>query len=211
VRLIISQKPARTIFRWTRRLLFTVATISLAYAALAIADVRIFQYVANRRLDARLADRSFADLGLSSVASPDLTVPSLPSNGLLGRIEIPRLGLSVIVMEGTSATTLRRAVGHISGTALPGRAGNVGLSGHRDTHFRPLKDIRNDDLITLTTLAGVFRYRVVSTSVVDPSRVDVLRAGQDEVLTLVTCHPFYFVGAAPDRFVVTAKRISDPS
>ena len=126
--------------------------------------------------------------------------------GLIGRIEIPRLGISVIVVEGTAARTLRRSVGHIGGTALPGEPGNVGISGHRDTFFRPLRNIRQGDLVALTTLTGEYRYRVVSTKVVRPEDVAVLDPGSDESLTLVTCYPFYYVGPAPSRFIVRAAR-----
>jgi sortase A len=129
------------------------------------------------------------------------------SGGLIGRMEIPRLGLSVVVIEGTSETTLRRAAGHIAGTALPGQPGNVGISGHRDTFFRPLRNIRRDDIITLTTLLGEYRYRVISTRIVPPTNVAVLDPDGTELLTLVTCYPFYFVGPAPSRFIVRAERV----
>jgi sortase A len=127
------------------------------------------------------------------------------AGGLIGRIEIARLGFSAIVVEGTSAKTLRRAIGHIDGTALPGQSGNIGLSGHRDTFFRPLRNTRLNDKITVTTLLGQYRYRVLSTTVVRPSDIAVLEPTGNEILTLVTCYPFYFVGPAPSRFVVRAE------
>ena len=117
-----------------------------------------------------------------------------------------RLGLSVIVLEGTSAATLRRAAGHITGTAVPGEPGNVGISGHRDTFFYPLRDVRTADVVTVTTRAGAFRYRVVSVTVVQPDDTGVLDADQKQVLTLVTCYPFTFIGSAPERFIVRAER-----
>jgi sortase A len=122
-------------------------------------------------------------------------------------MEIPRLNLSVVVFEGTTSKTLRRAAGHITGTALPGQPGNVGVAGHRDTFFRPLRNIQPNDIITLTTLRGAYRYRVVSTKIVRPDNVAVLDPDGTEVLTLVTCYPFYFVGPAPDRFIVRAERV----
>ena len=131
-----------------------------------------------------------------------------PTSGLIGRIEIARLGLSVMVIEGDDGKTLRRAAGHVPGTALPGQHGNVGITAHRDTFFRPLRNIQMDDVITLTTLQGIYHYRVVSTKVVSPGDVEVLNSTGGEVLTLVTCHPFYFVGAAPNRFVVRAERVT---
>jgi sortase A len=123
-------------------------------------------------------------------------------------MEIPRLGLSVVVVEGVGRTTLRRGVGHIPGTALPGEDGNVGLSGHRDTFFRPLKDLRIKDEIQISTLKGDFSYEVESLRVVEPSDVGVLEPARENVLTLVTCYPFFYIGAAPKRFVVRARQMS---
>lgn len=125
---------------------------------------------------------------------------------VLGRIEISTIGLSAIILEGTDARTLRRAVGHIPGTPLPGQQGNVAITGHRDTFFRPLLNIRKDDEIRLTTLSGSYRYLVDSIKVVDPEDMQVLDKSDDAILTLVTCYPFYFVGPAPNRFVVRAHR-----
>jgi len=90
---------------------------------------------------------------------------------------------------------------------MPGQPGNVGIAAHRDTFFRPLRNIQRDDVITLTTLSGEYRYRVVSTQVVSPSNVAVLNSDGNQILTLVTCYPFYFVGAAPSRFIVRAERV----
>jgi sortase A len=114
----------------------------------------------------------------------------------------------VVVVEGVDKTTLRRAVGHIPGTALPGEAGNVGLAGHRDTFFRLLKDVKIKDEIQISTLKGNFKYEVVSLRIVDPDNVGVLAPSGENVLTLVTCYPFYFVGPAPKRWIVRAKQMS---
>lgn len=122
------------------------------------------------------------------------------------RVEVKRLGLSVIVMEGTAAATLRRAAGHIRGTAMPGEPGNVGISGHRDTFFYPLRNVRASDVVTVTTREGEFRYRVVSVTVVQPDDTGVLAGDETQVLTLVTCYPFAFIGSAPERFIVRAER-----
>jgi len=98
-----------------------------------------------------------------------------------------------------------RASGRTSIAA--GRAGNIGISAHRDTFFRPLRNIRQNDMITLTTLTGEFHYRVVSTRVVHPNNLAVLDQNEKEILTLVNCYPFYFVGSAPERFIVRAERV----
>jgi sortase A len=128
------------------------------------------------------------------------------NGGAIGRIEIARLGVSSIILEGSDETTLRRGIGHISGTALPGQPGNVGLAGHRDTFFRALRNVRRDDAIVLRTPRGDYRYHVVWTRTVSPSAIEVLHPTPEASVTLVTCYPFYFVGAAPERFIVRAVK-----
>jgi sortase A len=125
---------------------------------------------------------------------------------LLGKLEIPRLNLSVMVMEGVAEKTLRLGGGHIPGTAYPGTPGNSGFAAHRDTFFRPLRNVRKDDLIHFTTHSQTLTYRVASTAVVSPTDTGVLHPTTGETITLVTCFPFYYVGPAPKRFVVHAVR-----
>lgn len=125
----------------------------------------------------------------------------------LGRLEIPAADVSVMVLEGTDDTTLDRAVGRIAGTARIGENGNLGIAGHRDGFFRGLRHVDAGDEITLTTLDGVARYRIEKTLVVAPSQVDVLAKTDEPTLTLVTCYPFYYVGDAPERFIVQARRV----
>jgi sortase A len=144
-------------------------------------------------------------------AAPDETptVERPAQRSVIGRLEIPRLQLAVMVREGADEGTLSRAVGHIPGTALPGSVGNVGLAGHRDTFFRPLRNIRADDMIELETTGGTYRYIVKSTRIVTPRDVSVLEASGGETLTLVTCYPFYYVGSAPKRFIVHAALMQE--
>jgi sortase A len=127
---------------------------------------------------------------------------------LLGRLEIPRLHMKVMVREGADESTLQRAVGHIPGTALPGDIGNVALAGHRDTFFRELRNIRKEDTIDLKTQDATYRYLVQSTKIVGPRDVGVLATSGGETLTLVTCYPFYYVGSAPKRFIVRATQVA---
>jgi sortase A len=175
-----------------------------------LADAWIFQVRQSRELDERLRNVSATSLETTRQSEPVIapeTIPMVSDDGLVGRLEITRLGLSTIVVEGVGKTDLGRAVGHIPGTAFPGQGGNVGIAGHRDTHFRPLKGVHVNDLIVLTTATGEYRYKVVSSEVVSPDAIEVLDPTPDEVLTLVTCYPFYFVGPAPSRFIVRAQRI----
>jgi sortase A len=137
--------------------------------------------------------------------------PAIADNGVVGRIRIPRLRLTAMVRQGTGARTLDVAVGHIPGTALPGDKGNVAVAGHRDTFFRGLRNIRQGDLIDFETLRGSYVYRVESTEIVKPQDVSVLNAGAWPELTLVTCYPFYYIGSAPDRFIVKARQLGGQS
>jgi len=131
---------------------------------------------------------------------------TLLEGDLLGKLEIPRLRLSVMMMEGVAENTLRLGGGHIPGTAFPGAPGNSGFAAHRDTFFRQLRNVRKDDLIQFTTRSHTLYYRVASTAVVDPTDTRVLRPTSSETITLVTCFPFYYIGPAPKRFVVHAVR-----
>lgn len=133
---------------------------------------------------------------------------SPPTDALVGRLTIPRLRVSAIIREGVGESTLRVALGHIPNTALPGEAGSIGIAGHRDTLFRALRKIRSNDLIRLETLDRNYVYRVEDTAVVSPQDTQVLQAKHSPELTLVTCYPFYYVGSAPDRFIVKAHQVS---
>jgi sortase A len=201
--------PLRRILKWAQRGLFACAFLLLGYCAFALVDAWIFQTRQNAVLDRQLRERRAA----SETSQPQSSAvpsraPALAVDSLIGRIEIPRLLLSVVVVEGVDKTTLRRAVGHIPGTAMPGEAGNVGLAGHRDTFFRPLKDLKIKDQIQFSTLKGNFKYEVQSLRVVEPNNVGVLASSGENMLTMVTCYPFYYVGPAPKRWIVRAKQVS---
>ena len=197
MRLVLRIKPLTRILKWTERAMFACAALFLGYCGFAVVDAWSFQRSESIDLDRLLRDQRAVSHGVVSAAG----------GGLIGRIEIPRLLLSAVVVEGIGKTTLRRAVGHIPGTALPGQPGNVAISGHRDTFFRPLKDLKIKDEIQFSTLNGDFRYVVESVVVVDPNNVGVLAPSSENLLTLVTCYPFFYVGAAPKRFVVRARQM----
>jgi sortase A len=127
---------------------------------------------------------------------------------LVGRIDVPRLHISAMIAEGTSSRILRVAVGHIPGTALPGQAGNVALAAHRDTFFRHLGEFKSGDLIRVTVPGRQYLYSVKFTDVVRPNETWVVEPSTGQLLTLVTCYPFHYVGPAPERFVVRARRLA---
>ncbi len=126
----------------------------------------------------------------------------------MGRLEIPGIGLAVPVMADFDPASLRRGVGHIQGTALPGGLGTLGLAGHRDTFFRPLAHIAKGMDIRVTDASGTYHYRVDGTEIVTPDQVQVLDIRNEPKLTLITCYPFDFIGQAPKRFIVHANLVS---
>jgi sortase A len=191
-----ARKPA--LLRWTQRLLFITGILLLGYVAFTLLEARLYQVSAKRSLENEI---------LLEKERPQ-TQPKTPikKGDVLGRMDIPRLGMSVAVLQGTSSRVLRLGIGHIAGTPLPGEDGNVGIAGHRDTFFRGLKDIRKNDDIQLQTASGLSRYEVDWAKVVANDDQSVLAHSTESALTLVTCYPFYFVGPAPKRFVVRAHR-----
>lgn len=122
----------------------------------------------------------------------------------LAMLKIERLNLEAPVYLGTDRVTLDRGVGIIESTAYLGEVGNIGISGHRDGFFRPLKDIKLGDAIEILTPTGVQEFEVSDITIVDALEVSVLDSTDTTVLTLITCHPFYYQGYAPDRYIVRA-------
>jgi sortase A len=137
-----------------------------------------------------------------------LEIPApLIEGAAIGEIHIARLGLSEVIGQGESAAVLRRGVGHLADTAWLGERGNVVLAGHRDTVFRSLRDIQPGDRIDVLAAHALVHYEVQSTVVVSPATLSVLEPSEGNTLTLITCFPFGFIGAAPERFVVRAREI----
>jgi sortase A len=128
-------------------------------------------------------------------------------HALIGRLEIPRVNLSVMVVNGDDEATLQVAAGHLPDTPLPWELGNSAVAGHRDSFFRPLSKIKLHDTMTLTTPHGEFHYAVSSVRVVEPNDLSVLAQNGRSSLTLVTCYPFSYVGRAPRRFIVRADHV----
>jgi sortase A len=207
--LVFKKEALKRFLKWGQGVFFACAVVLLGYCAFALVDAWIFQRRESQELDRLLRDRRVASRGTPQPGPSTAPKGALAAvvDGLIGRIEIPRLLLSAVVVEGVDKITLRHAVGHIPGTALPGQAGNVGLAGHRDTFFRLLKDLKIKDEVQFSTLAGNFNYEVESLRVVEPDNVGVLAPSGHNVLTLVTCYPFYFVGPAPQRWIVRARQV----
>jgi sortase A len=157
----------------------------------------------------RTAAQRLAKESLNRATAVHQPAPAPPARrgDVIGELEIPRLRLSVMVFEGDDAGILGKGAGHIPGTALPSGNGNIGIAAHRDTYFRPLRGIHLNDALDLKTPAGTSQYAVTETEIVRPSDVGVLARAPGRDLTLVTCYPFFYVGSAPKRFIVHARKI----
>jgi sortase A len=181
---------------YVRMLLLIFAVIALSYSGWIYGYAFLHQRAENEAFDRARQSRT-------------LIPQHLPFEA---RLVIARLNLTAMVEEGVGENTLSSAAGHIPSTAFPGEAGNVGVAAHRDTLFRKLKDIRKNDRIELSTVNGDYAYQVTSTTIVRPTDISVLApTAGEKTLTLVTCYPFYFIGHAPQRFIVRARQIDDLS
>lgn len=207
--IVQSPRTASSIWRVAEILSLVLGVGCLAYVGV--------HYVDGMRARRAALDR-FAELRTLArrPETPELTLWSpqriaawqstltLPREEPLAVLHIPRIQLDVPVLKGTSDTTLDRGVGYIEGTAMPGTPGNSGLAGHRDGYFRGLKDVSLGDAIELETLEGTQSYRIERAWIVTPDDVSVLDPTPAQSITLVTCYPFYFVGSAPQRYIIRA-------
>ena len=187
-----------SVVRFVRRLFFGVGIVTLAYAGGMAAYADIYQ-----RYQSWIFDQDAARQMVVNAAIAEAAV-ELEEGSLIGRLEIPRSDISVMVLHGMEEQTLISGAGHVPATPLPGSDGNIVIAAHRDTFFRKLEGILPGDSIQFTTAKGTYKYVVDSTEIVDPEDTRVMESRARNELTLITCYPFYFVGSAPKRFVVHA-------
>lgn len=192
------------------RALFAAGALALGLYGLACANAAVAQQTARASFEHALAEQLYAEQHDQTDwdATRKLRFHEARNEPVtpLGRLEIPDAKVSVMILDGTEDWTLNRAVGRIRGTARVGEVGNLGIAGHRDGIFRGLRHLEIGDAIALATLEGTGHYVVESLRIVAPSDVEVLAPTPEPTITLVTCYPFYFVGDAPQRFVVHARQ-----
>jgi sortase A len=189
-------RASRAVLAWVERSLYLFGAVCLGWVAWVQIDSTLFQ----RRALAALESGAAGVEGSRETAA-------IASGAPLARLRLPRLDLAVMVAEGTGEEVLRRAVGHLAGSDLPGDSGHVVLAGHRDTFFRPLEAAEVGDIVEIDTGVESLAYRVSWIRVVEPTDVWVLEDPGYPALTLVTCYPFRYVGDAPQRFIVRAHRV----
>jgi len=191
----------RVLLHWLERALMAVGIALAAWCAVTIAQARYFNSLPVPKPGARAT--------LPGETPGDRFHPraALEPGTWIARLEAPSVKLAATVLEGSDERTLDRAAGHIEETSLPGDRGNVAIAAHRDTIFRPVRNLRVGDPLVLTTADRVYRYRITRLKIVEPDDVQVLDAVGHPTLTLVTCYPFTFIGAAPKRFIVSADLV----
>jgi len=179
-------------------------------------DIEQFEQVAS--LDFSEPAAQVIDTGLSDeMGQPDMSLwapgriadyeaslqAELPP--VLGVLQVDSVGLKVPVYSTDTDLTMDRGAGVIDGMAYPHELGNIGIAGHRDGYFRVLKDVKVGDKIELQTLKGPKQFIINEVQIVEISDTHLLQDTEEQTVTLVTCYPFYFVGHAPQRFIVTAS------
>ena len=198
----------QSLLRWLERGLLAVGVILAAWCAAVLVEARFHSTVPIPvAFEQKL--KVTQTLILPGDAGAKKSAPAPSAGMLLGRLEAPSVKMSTAVLEGSDDATLSRGAGHIEDTPFPGESGNVGIAGHRDTVFRPLRNIQVGDPLELTTPNRLYRYRISKTLIVGPDDVYVLDPSKSSMLTLVTCYPFEYVGHAPRRFIVQAELIKE--
>lgn len=197
----------RPSLRWVDSSLMLLGLVLVGMWLKSYSEAHAFQSAQSRAFDTAVQEADDSEISSPGISQNRIDSPAVPPG--IGRIEIPRLGISAMIDQGVDRKVLERAVGHIPSTAEPGQSGNVALAGHRDTFFSGLGAVRKNDLIRIETVEGTYSYRVAWNAVVDPRRVDLIAPTDTQSLTLVTCYPFHWIGPAPKRFVVRAMLV-DP-
>jgi len=190
---------------WLERALLVVGVVLAGWCAMVLVETRYTQTLPLQK-GVVVTQTLPGDAGSAGAShTPAAPAPGTP----LARLEMASVQLSTVVLEGSDDGTLSRGAGHIEDTPFPGQPGNIGIAGHRDTVFRPVRRLKVGDTIDLTTADRVYRYRINKTFIVMPDDVYVLDPTPRPTLTLVTCYPFDFIGHAPKRFIVQAELVQE--
>lgn len=196
-----------TVLRWLERGLLAVGVGLAVWCAAVLLEAQFTKNLPLPMPAITVTQSLPGDANSSGTRSPAPSVPAPAQGTVLARLEAPSVHMTATVLEGTDDATLRRGAGHIEDTPFPGQPGNIGIAGHRDTIFRPLRRIQVGDPLELATGDRIYHYRIKKTSIVGPDDVYVLDPTSEPTMTLVTCYPFEFVGNAPRRFIVHAELI----
>jgi sortase A len=183
-----------------QRLFVWAGIAALAYAGGTTAYSEAFQRYRTQQFEEAVRSHPKDTSTARTTEAPDLH-----EGDVVGKLEVPRIGLSVIVLQGIEERTLALGAGHVPGTPLPAVEGNVVIAAHRDTFFRKLNVIMPGDEIRLSIRTRTYTYIVDTMEIVDPENPQIMQSRAYSELTLITCYPFYYVGSAPKRYIVRAR------
>lgn len=201
----------RTLIGWLQRIAVVAGVMCLAWVGVVTLRANLHDRRQRTVFDQQTTAAAAPGNALSPTAAESPGTEAVMADGLVGLLEIPRIGFSEIVMHGDDDDTLRVAIGHLPDTPLPWQEGNSALAGHRDGRFRPLRHVRIGDRITVATRQGPLHYVLRETAIVTPDDLSVLAPTETRTLTLITCYPFSYVGSAPKRFILKAEAVDDPT
>jgi sortase A len=200
-----------SVLRFAHRLFLWLGVATLVYAGGTAGYAVVYQRYQSWKFERARVTATARNLK-HEAAAPEVVqatiaeeAAGLREGDVVGKLEVPRIGISVMVLQGIANDTLIVGAGHVPGTPLPGADGNVAIAAHRDTFFRKLEGVLAGDSIQFVSARGTYEYVVDSTETVDPEDTQVMESRARPELTLITCYPFYFVGAAPKRFIVHAR------
>lgn len=177
-------------------LVFTIGGVSTGVALVQIYQENNFQ-----------ASTSIEIAKLSNPVVANAVYSPVKLGEVIGIITIPKLSETYPIVQGTDDNSLKHGVGHFVNSVMPGAKDNTVLAGHRDTVFSKLGRLKLGDLIVIKTSSGTFNYSVTRTRIVLANDKTVIVPTPTATLTLSTCYPFYYIGSAPDRYIVSAKLV----
>jgi sortase A len=186
-------------------------SIVLIVAGLFLAITNGYKYIKGYRAVQPLPQETKTET--PKTEKPTLALyPRKPKVGEnIGELIIPKLDAVLPIYHGTNEDELEKGVGHYAGSVLPGEPDNCVLAGHRDTVFRKLGEVGKGDLLIVKTVAGEFTYKVRKVRIVDADDRTVIVPKPKATLTVSTCYPFNYIGAAPKRYILVANLVEAKS
>jgi len=191
------------LLRWSEAAAYIAGTLLCSLFAIAQADSALGSTRALEEFAASLAPPDQSQWATTRVR--DYEKAKAAPGSPVAVLTVPSLKLEVPVFDKDDDLSLNRGAGLVAGMGTPDQGGNVGIAGHRDGFFRVLKDIKVGDLIEVRTRIKVHRYRVTSIEIVDAADKRLLADTEEPSITLVTCYPFYYIGNAPQRYIVAGS------
>lgn len=200
----IEQRLHSRKWKWLANLMILLGAGLFLFALLSYLHGYWLQYLLSKEWEARQAEE-LKELKGKATSRPSALSYNLPKGEIVAKLEIPKIGLDTIIVEGIDNSTLKKGPGHYPGTVLPGQRGNCIIASHRDTFFRNVGELDINDPIKVSMAGYNYTYVVTNKQVVKPTDLTPMNPTSYPALTLITCYPFHYIGPAPKRYIVTAQ------